>query len=126
MKETTRIVRFALIGTLNALIMAITVWVMLDVLAVNYLLSNIAAYTLAQLNNFVWCKHWIFPSEKKSSAWRQALLFSIAFFMAYTSQFLFLLLLVEVLHCNEYLAQFLGLFVYGAVNFIMNRKITFG
>ena len=45
--------------------------------------------------------------------------------MAYSSQFLFLLMLVELLHCNEYLAQFLGLFIYGAVNFMTNRHVTF-
>ena len=34
-------------------------------------------------------------------------------------------MLVELLHCNEYLAQFLGLFIYGAVNFMANRHVTF-
>lgn len=53
------------------------------------------------------------------------LFFSGAFLIAYSAQFLFLLLLVEILHCNEYLAQFLGLFVYGAVNFMSNKYITF-
>ena len=51
--------------------------------------------------------------------------FSIAFGMAYLAQFLFLVVLVEALNCDEYLAQFLGLFIYGGVNFIMNRRITF-
>ena len=32
---------------------------------------------------------------------------------------------VEAFDCNEYLAQFLGLFVYGAINFLANRHITF-
>lgn len=45
--------------------------------------------------------------------------------MAYLAQFLFLVVLVEALNCDEYLAQFLGLFIYGGVNFIMNRRITF-
>ena len=40
-------------------------------------------------------------------------------------QFLSLLGMVELLGLHEYLAQFLGLFVYGAVNFMMNRKVTF-
>ena len=53
------------------------------------------------------------------------LFFVCAFALAYSAQFLFLLLLVEIFHCNEYLAQFLGLFVYGAVNFLSNRRITF-
>ena len=134
MKESTRIFRFALIGTMNALITAVTIWVMMDVIDANYLLSNVVAYVLAQTHNFVWCKYWIFPLEashdgvsaqKKSNTWRQVLLFLLAFALAYTMQFLFLIGLVEGLHCNEYLAQFLGLFIYGAVNFLMNRRVTF-
>ena len=111
MKESTRICRFAVIGTLNALITAITIWVMMDELDINYMLSNVTAYILAQTHNFIWCKYWVFPTEKKSNTWRQVLLFSIAFGMAYCAQFLF--------------AQFLGLFVYGGVNFLMNKKVTF-
>lgn len=128
MRESRRIFRFIVIGTLNALIMATTVWVMMDKLEIDYMLSNITAYVIAQTHNFIWCKHWIFPldnKEKKSSTWRQVLLFSIAFGMAYLSQFLFLVVLVEVMNCDEYLSQFLGLFIYGGVNFIMNRRITF-
>ena len=125
MKETTRIFRFAVIGTLNALITAATVGVLMGVFDVHYLASNIAAYILAQTHNFIWCKYWIFPTDKKSNTWRQVLLFLIAFGMAYLAQFLFIVVLVEWLSCNEYLAQFLGLFVYGAVNFLMNKRVTF-
>lgn len=125
MKETTRIFRFAVIGTLNALITAATVGVLMGVFDVHYLASNIAAYILAQTHNFIWCKYWIFPTDRKSNTWRQVLLFLIAFGMAYLAQFLFIVVLVELLSCNEYLAQFLGLFVYGAVNFLMNKRVTF-
>ena len=125
MKETTRIFRFAVIGTLNALITAATVGVLMGVFDVHYLASNIAAYILAQTHNFIWCKYWIFPTDKKSNTWRQVLHFRIAFGMAYLAQFQFIVVLVELLSCNEYLAQFLGLFVYGAVNFLMNKRVTF-
>lgn len=125
MKETTRIIRFAVIGTLNALITAATIGIMMGVLGIHYLASNVTAYVLAQTHNFIWCKYWIFPTDKKSNTWRQVLLFLIAFGMAYLAQFLFIVILVEWLSCNEYLAQFLGLFVYGAVNFLMNKKVTF-
>ena len=119
MRESRRIFRFAVIGTLNALIIAAVIWLMMDELDIDYMLSNITAYVIAQTHNFIWCK------EKKSNTWRQVLLFSIAFGMAYLAQFLFLVVLVEALNCDEYLAQFLGLFIYGGVNFIMNRRITF-
>ena len=128
MRESRRIFRFAVIGTLNALIIAAVIWLMMDELDIDYMLSNITAYVIAQTHNFIWCKHGIFPlddKEKKSNTWRQVLLFSIAFGMAYLAQFLFLVVLVEALNCDEYLAQFLGLFIYGGVNFIMNRRITF-
>ena len=125
MKESTRICRFAVIGTLNALITAITIWVMMDELDINYMLSNVAAYILAQTHNFICASIGYSRTEKKSNTWRQVLLFSIAFGMAYCAQFLFLIGLVEGLNCNEYLAQFLGLFVYGGVNFLMNKKVTF-
>lgn len=136
MKETTRIVRFMIIGTLNALITAVTIWIMMEVLKVNYLLSNVVAYLLAQTHNFLWSKYWIFPLQKnkfivqgknnrKNSTWRQVLFFSFAFASAYAGQFLFLIFVVELLKINEYLAQFLGLFVYGTINFVMNKKLTF-
>lgn len=136
MKESVRICRFAVIGTLNALITAIAVWMMMDVVRAGYMISNVVAYLIAQTHNFLWSKHWIFIHEqadpalpeatyRKSSTCRQVLLFSFAFALAYGAQFLFLVVLVEWFGCNEYLAQFLGLIVYGAVNFVMNRRVTF-
>ena len=128
MKETVRIIRFVIVGTLNAVIAALVVWVLKHICRLDYMIANISAYTAAQINNFLWCKYWIFPLDKetkKNSIQRQILFFLIAFVMAYSAQFVFLLVLVELLHINEYLAQFLGLFVYGAVNFISNKMITF-
>ena len=126
MKESVRIFRFAVIGTLNALITAFVIWLMMDELSYDYIPANITAYVVAQIHNFIWSKYWIFPIEnKKNNIWKQMLFFCSAFGVAYTAQFLFLILLVEGLDVNEYLAQFLGLFIYGAANFIANKKITF-
>lgn len=64
-------------------------------------------------------------NRKKNTIWHEILFFACAFAVAYAAQFLFLLFLVEVCGCNEYLAQFLGLFVYGGINFMSNKWITF-
>lgn len=128
MKEPVRIFRFIVIGTMNALIMALVVWLMMRNLSFDgdYMVANITAYTIAQIHNFIWCKYWIFPKKnKRNNIWRQILFFCTAFGVAYSAQFLFLILLVEGLDVNEYLAQFLGLFIYGAANFMANKKITF-
>lgn len=124
MKESVRILRFIIVGSLNALITAVVIWVMMDLLDCSYIWSNIGGYVAALINNFFWSKYWIFPSEN-GNFMREVPLFLIAFGCAYGAQFISLLLMVEVAGMNEYLAQFLGLFVYGAVNFGMNRKVTF-
>ena len=126
MKESVRICRFAVIGTLNALITAFVIWLMMDELSYDYIPANITAYIVAQIHNFIWSKYWIFPIEnKKNNIWKQMLFFCSAFGLAYSAQFLFLVTLVECGDVNEYLAQFLGLFIYGTVNFIVNKKLTF-
>ena len=126
MKESVRIFRFAVIGTLNALITAFVIWLMMDELSYDYIPANITAYIVAQIHNFIWSKYWIFPIEnKKNNIWKQMLFFWSAFGLAYSAQFLFLVTLVECGDVNEYLAQFLGLFIYGTVNFIVNKKLTF-
>lgn len=99
---------------------------MMKKLSYDYIPANITAYIIAQIHNFIWCKYWIFPTEsRKNSLWKQMLFFGMAFGIAYSAQFLFLISLVEAGDVNEYLAQFLGLFIYGTVNFITNKKITF-
>ena len=124
MKESVRILRFAIVGTSNALIAAVVIWLLMDVLDCNYLWSNVAGYVASLINNFVWSKYWVF-SARQGKFMQEIPLFLLAFGCAYATQFLFLLLLVEGIGLNEYLGQFLGLFVYGAVNFLMNKKITF-
>ena len=126
MKESVRIFRFAVIGTLNALITAFVIWLMMNELSYDYIPANITEYIVAQIHNFIWCKYWVFPTEdKKNNLWQQVLFFAMAFGIAYSAQFIFLIILVEAGDVNEYLAQFLGLFIYGTVNFITNRKLTF-
>lgn len=126
MKESTRILRFAVIGTANALITAGVVFLMMEFFQCDYLLSNVVGYLIAQIHNFLWSSFWIFPAQfREHSLGKRILLFSMAVALAYSAQFVFLILLVEVLHVNEYLAQFFGLFIYGIVNFLINRNITF-
>ena len=115
MKESVRILRFAIVGSSNALITALVIWILMDILA---------GYVAALVNNFFWSKYWVFSSGK-GNFWKEIPLFLIAFGCAYATQFIFLLLMVEVIDLNEYLGQFLGLFVYGAVNFMMNKRLTF-
>lgn len=126
MKESVRIFRFIVIGTLNALITVSVIWLMMCKLSYDYIPANVTAYIITQIHNFIWSKYWIFPIQNnKNNIWKQMLFFCSAFGLAYGAQFLFLVALVECGNVNEYLAQFCGLFIYGMVNFIVNKKLTF-
>ena len=85
MKESVRIFRFIVIGTMNALIMALVVWLMMREMSFegDYMVANVTAYIIAQIHNFIWCKYWIFPVEKrKNNVWKQILFFCSAFGVA--------------------------------------------
>ena len=82
MKESVRILRFIIVGTLNALITALVIWVLMEGLDCNYLWSNVAGYVAALINNFFWSKYWIF-SARSGKFQREIPLFLIAFGCAY-------------------------------------------
>ena len=44
MKESVRILRFAIVGSSNALITALVIWILMDILDCNYLWSNMAGF----------------------------------------------------------------------------------
>lgn len=128
MKESVHLTRFAIVGTLNYLITMLVIWIMMNHFSFegDYIVANITAYLIAQTHNFIWSKYWIFPSDThQHSLWQQIALFCTAFGIAYGTQLLLVILLVEIMGFHEFTAQFLGIIIYGAVNFIANKRITF-
>lgn len=122
-RSTQQIARFILVGMSNALITYIIYVVMrwMDFLPG---VSNAVGYIAALINSFIWSKLWVFQT-RKTNVWREIFYFCIAFLLAYGCQFAFFKTMIYHADVNEYLVQFLGLFIYGAVNFIVNRRITF-
>lgn len=123
-KETVKILKFCVVGFSNALVTAIVVYIMMHLLSYNYIISNICGYIFAVANSFIWNKLWVFQA-RNTNVWKEIMLFAFAFMIAYLSQFAFLLLMVEYLDVNKYWAQFAGLFIYGGINFVLNRIFTF-
>ena len=86
--------------------------------------ANITAYAIALVNNFVWNKLWVFRA-RGGNLGREIALNLIAYGTAYLLQLGCSFALADLLGMNEYVAQFIGLFVFGATNFIMNKLLTF-
>lgn len=62
--------RFILVGTLNALITVLIVWLMMDKLGCNYICYQYHRLCDCADNNFFWSKYWIFSSAPVSFAVR--------------------------------------------------------
>lgn len=120
----SRLFRFCVIGFSNFLIITVTVFVMMSGFSIDSRVTNICAYTLANISSFYWNKRWVFKS-KGGNVWQEIFWFLVAYLCAVGLQFAFFAMLISWLDVNEYLAQFLGMFVFGAVNFLMNKFVTF-
>ena len=127
MKASVRLVRFATIGTLNYLITMLVIWIVMSYFSFKgkYIVANIMAYLIAQTHNFIWSKYGFSfqQSPKQSLATNNALLYR--FGIAYGIQLLFVILMIEAIGIKEFTAQFIGIIIYGAVNFMVNNRITF-
>ncbi len=66
-----------------------------------------------------------FQESPKQLSRKQKMLFCTAFGIAYGIQLLFVILMIEAIGIKEFTAQFIGIIIYGAVNFMVNNRITF-
>ena len=123
-EEFLRVIRFGVVGFSNFVIISLTVWIMMHLCQADMLPANITAYAIALVNNFVWNKLWVFRA-RGGNLLREIALNLIAYGTAYLLQLGCSFALADLLGMNEYVAQFIGLFVFGATNFIMNKLLTF-
>ena len=123
-EEFLRVMRFVVVGFSNFVIISLTVWIMMHLCQADMLPANITACAIALVNNFVWNKLWVFRA-RGGNLLREIALNLIAYGTAYLLQLGCSFALADLLGMNEYVAQFIGLFVFGATNFIMNKLLTF-
>jgi len=64
-KEFTRFIKFALVGTLGAVIDFSILNLMHKVLGCSLLVSNSLSFTCAVLSNFTWNRLWTFPESRE-------------------------------------------------------------
>lgn len=123
-KSVGEIIRFAIVGTSNFVIIMVVAWLLAEQVGLNFYAANCVAYVLAFVNNFYWNRVWVFKS-RSTAVRRQFLLFLTAYAVAYLVQLATVALLKQVGGVEENLANFIGLFPFGATNFMMNKFLTF-
>ncbi|MEG1545784.1 MAG: GtrA family protein [Bacteroides sp.] len=122
--EVIRILKFVIVGMLNTLITYV-VYVVMRWVDFSPECSNLVGYIVGLINSFIWNKFWVFQAHHTNIFREMFYFFVLAFGIAYGVQYAFFKTMIDWVGMNEYLAQFLGLFVYGGINFVLNRVLTF-
>lgn len=128
----TQMVKYGLVGILNTLLTAAVIWVMLHLLSEKdnegstsslvMFIANSLGYLVGLINSFILNRNWTF---KSTSNWKVSLLrFLIAFGLCYCLQLGVVLWLNGILS-SAYICQLIGIVVYSALNFLLNKYYTF-
>lgn len=63
-KELVRFVKFAIVGTIGAMVDFGTLYLLHPVLGLDIALANTCSFTVAVISNFVWNRYWTYPDSR--------------------------------------------------------------
>ncbi len=75
--ERIRFLRFALVGTIGALVDFATFNLLVKLLPIDPVLANVVSFTVAVTNNFIWNRYWTYPDSRSKPLSRQLVEFGI-------------------------------------------------
>ena len=63
-KELVRFIKFAIVGTIGAVVDFGTLYLLHAVLGLNIALANTCSFTAAVISNFIWNRYWTYPDSR--------------------------------------------------------------
>ena len=76
-QERTRFIRFAIVGSIGALVDFGTFNLFSSVFHLHHILSSILSFTAAIISNFTWNRYWTYPDSRSKPISRQLFTFSL-------------------------------------------------
>lgn len=141
--ERTRFIRFAIVGTIGAIVDFSTFNLLSGVLHVQSVWASVFSFTAAVLSNFIWNRYWTYPDSRSKPVARQLMTFTMVnvvglgirtpLFAGLSYLLEKLLLLIPFLPISIFTAEFLAnntalaiaILVIMLWNFFVNRYWTF-
>jgi putative flippase GtrA len=115
--------KFGAVGILRTLTGAALLYLLPNVLGLNYVLSNVLVYAVGLIMGFLLHRRWVFGTR---AAWRSEILpYSACFGIGYGANMLTLLILAEALHVDRTASQYIAMAVFTLVNYAANKMWTF-
>ena len=76
-KELTRFLKFAVVGSIGAIVDFGILYLLHAVLGWNLVLSNTISFTCAVISNFTWNRHWTYPDSRSKPVSSQLVQFFV-------------------------------------------------
>lgn len=122
MKDIFRFIKFSLVGASNTLITIACYWICINVLKINFLMSNTIAYVFGVINSYFWNTKWVF---KDSTANNKLIKFIIVNLVALSASNLCIFILVKNMNINIYAGQLAAIGFSMIINFVLNKSWTY-
>ena len=124
MKKTFfQMLRFGFVGVSNTLITLGLIFLLMNILGLDYRIANGIGYLAGLINSFIWNRNWTFRAE--GNWFEHFLKFVLAFGFCYILQFFLLIILIEKLLLDKEVSTLLAMVLYTFVNYILNKFWTF-
>ena len=122
-----QVARFSAVGLVNTIVGLGIIWESMY-LGLGYVKANILGYTVGMIVSFTLNSRWTFSQRTKKGDTKDAtyaLRFLIAFLIAWSANYMVLILFVRSLNLSQYIAQLGAMATYTVVFFLLCRIFVF-
>lgn len=116
-------IKFVIVGLMNTLVGYFIFYVCLQFLNLNYTLSLVISHIIGVINSFFWNRRWTFNVGYSSSSMR--IKFVSTYLIAFIINYLFLLLLVEIMRINPAFSQLTAMVFTTGISFFGQKYWSF-
>ena len=121
--DLIKLIRFSIVGVGNTLVNW-SIFIILNVFGVYYIISNIIAYIIATINSYIWNSLWVFKYGQGLDI-NTSVKFFILNLVGLTANTTIMYILVDILNLNKFMALVLASVVVVIMNYTINKLWVF-
>ena len=121
--DLIKLIRFSIVGVGNTLVNW-SIFIILNVFGVYYIISNIIAYIIATINSYIWNSLWVFKYGQGLNI-NTSLKFFILNLVGLTVNTTIMYILVDILNFNKFIALVLASVFVVIMNYTINKLWVF-
>lgn len=121
--DLIKLIRFSIVGVGNTLVNW-SIFIILNVFGVYYILSNIIAYIIATINSYIWNSLWVFKYGQGLNI-NTSVKFFILNLVGLTVNTTIMYILVDILNFNKFIALVIASVFVLIMNYTINKLWVF-